>query len=336
MPMFANSKYTSLPTPSRLKVYLNTHEKGYNFSFNGKEKDNETYGEGNAYDFGARIYDARLGRWMSTDRIANPNNSVYNFCRNSPIILIDADGRSDYYSPKGVYLGSDGTAGTDIFIIHDKKLINKIYKQNSTALKANPDAYVVAKITLQDGKYFKMPSFEDRQQIKKEISEVDNSDLKYYEIGGSRYIDKATGVSTKVSNRGESKTIQEIGEEYNKTNNQEDYIPLDVYVGGNSDATGYEYTWHMHTDKIYIEQNLDGKWNEKPRFSTSNSTTIGDQVNFIGGYKLSKADENLAKYSKDNFLFTKSGDEVLYFSTDNNIRLNTSFFFNKKSKEKGQ
>lgn len=30
--------------------------RAYRYGFNGKEKDAEMYGEGNAYDFGARIY----------------------------------------------------------------------------------------------------------------------------------------------------------------------------------------------------------------------------------------------------------------------------------------
>lgn len=51
----------------------------YRFGFNGKESDTETYGEGNAYDFGARIYDARLGRWMS----------VYPSIKRMPDIFID-------------------------------------------------------------------------------------------------------------------------------------------------------------------------------------------------------------------------------------------------------
>ena len=37
----------------------------YRYGFNGKENDNST-GEGNL-DFGARIMDARLGRWLSID-----------------------------------------------------------------------------------------------------------------------------------------------------------------------------------------------------------------------------------------------------------------------------
>jgi RHS repeat-associated protein len=65
------------------------------------EKVNEQYGEGNAYDFGARIYDPRIGRWLSIDPLAKkyPGESPYSFCGNSPIVYKDFDGK-DY----GVYI----------------------------------------------------------------------------------------------------------------------------------------------------------------------------------------------------------------------------------------
>jgi RHS repeat-associated protein len=67
----------------------------YRFAFNGKERDNETYGEGNAYDFGARIQDPRLGRWLSLDPMQSryPDWSPYNYTMNSPITMIDPDGK---------------------------------------------------------------------------------------------------------------------------------------------------------------------------------------------------------------------------------------------------
>ena len=42
----------------------NFEEEGgtYRYGFNGMEKSDEVYGEGNAYDFGARIHDPRIGR----------------------------------------------------------------------------------------------------------------------------------------------------------------------------------------------------------------------------------------------------------------------------------
>jgi RHS repeat-associated protein len=66
----------------------------YRYGFNGKEKDDEFSGEGNSYDFGARIYDGRLGRWASVDRDVKiyPSLSSYCFVGNSVNMFVDPDG----------------------------------------------------------------------------------------------------------------------------------------------------------------------------------------------------------------------------------------------------
>ena len=67
----------------------------YRYGFNGMEKDDEVKGAGNSLDFGARIYDSRIGRWMSLDPLMSkyPHLSPYNFAANSPITFLDPDGR---------------------------------------------------------------------------------------------------------------------------------------------------------------------------------------------------------------------------------------------------
>jgi RHS repeat-associated protein len=69
-------------------------EKGYRFGFNGKEKDDEVKGEGNQQDYGMRIYDGRLGRFLSEDPLTKsyPSWSPYPFAMNRPIDGIDLDG----------------------------------------------------------------------------------------------------------------------------------------------------------------------------------------------------------------------------------------------------
>ena len=75
----------------------------YRYGFNGKENDNEVKGEGNQQDYGMRIYDPRLGKFLSVDPLLKeyPWNSTYAFAENSPISNIDLDGaeKMPYKSP---------------------------------------------------------------------------------------------------------------------------------------------------------------------------------------------------------------------------------------------
>jgi RHS repeat-associated protein len=70
----------------------------YRYGFNGKEKDDEAKGSGTQYDYGFRIYDPRLGRFLSVDPLARsyPWNSTYAYAENDVIRCIDLDGLEKY------------------------------------------------------------------------------------------------------------------------------------------------------------------------------------------------------------------------------------------------
>jgi RHS repeat-associated protein len=84
--------------PGRNDVY-NDYGK-YRFGFNGKENDDDVKGEGNQQDYGMRIYDPRVGRFLSVDPITNkyPELTPYQFASNTPIQAIDLDGTEGEYS----------------------------------------------------------------------------------------------------------------------------------------------------------------------------------------------------------------------------------------------
>jgi RHS repeat-associated protein len=75
----------------------NRHEslEDYRYGFNGMEKDDELKGEGNSYDYGARMLDSRVGRFLSLDPLENvfPFVSPYVYALNNPIYIIDFDGK---------------------------------------------------------------------------------------------------------------------------------------------------------------------------------------------------------------------------------------------------
>jgi RHS repeat-associated protein len=75
----------------------------YRYQFNGKENDYDVKGDGDQMDYGNRIYDPRIGRFLSVDPITNkyPELTPYQFASNSPIVGSDLDGLelkiSNYY-----------------------------------------------------------------------------------------------------------------------------------------------------------------------------------------------------------------------------------------------
>ncbi len=75
----------------RNHIHLN-----YRYGFNGMEKnDEQTLG---SYDFGNRIYDVRLAKFLSRDRFAYnyPYQSPYLISKNNPLVYIDMQGDSAY------------------------------------------------------------------------------------------------------------------------------------------------------------------------------------------------------------------------------------------------
>jgi RHS repeat-associated protein len=79
----------------------NRHESvtDFRYGFNGMEKDDEVKGEqGTSYDFGNRIYDPRIGRFLTVDNYKErfPGQSPFSFAQNSPIFGIDINGDSLY------------------------------------------------------------------------------------------------------------------------------------------------------------------------------------------------------------------------------------------------
>ena len=127
------------------------NSEGSKFGFNGKGKDNEISGEGNSYDFGARLYNPRLGRWLSRDAHESkyPAISTYSFVANNPLIYVDPDG-------KDIKVASEVVDGKTIITV---TVTGKLINESSTAytqeqLQAYTDrlvASIVSSYTGSDG-----------------------------------------------------------------------------------------------------------------------------------------------------------------------------------------
>ncbi len=79
--------------PERSFTYQN-----YQYSFNGKEDDNDVEGVSSGWqDYGLRIYNRRLARFISIDPLSRsfPWYTPYQFAGNKPIVAIDLDGAEE-------------------------------------------------------------------------------------------------------------------------------------------------------------------------------------------------------------------------------------------------
>ena len=66
----------------------------YRYGFNGKENDREGWGSQLVQDYGFRLYNPAIGRFLSVDPLAPsyPWYTPYQFAGNKPIVAIDLDG----------------------------------------------------------------------------------------------------------------------------------------------------------------------------------------------------------------------------------------------------
>ena len=141
--------------------YQTTYKVCFAYSFNGKEKD---YESGFHY-YGSRYYSSEISMWLSTDPMADkyPNTSLYAYCSNNPIILVDPDGMDWFRSDKtGCVLWSNKN---DKKIEHD----GEFYRNIGTSYKEYKDG-----IIFQYG----------NSRTEASITEVNDEDRKFYFDGG--------------------------------------------------------------------------------------------------------------------------------------------------------
>jgi len=125
----------------------------YRFGFNGKEKDNETYGDGNAVDFGERIYDSRLGKWLSIDPLfaKYPNSSPFNYAFSNPVCFIDIGGMDVVI---GIVAGTPGPNFSLLGVqaLQKSKVISDFVNQFTSTTRGS-QAFQVNTITKTNGQY---------------------------------------------------------------------------------------------------------------------------------------------------------------------------------------
>ena len=134
----------------------------YRYGFQGQEKDDNIKGIGNSYDFGARMYDSRIGRWFAPDAYEKKyaSNSTYSFALDSPMTIIDIDGNDiviignkeyrrhveqtlrDLYhqSPSGRRIVMDLLKSDEVYLIVENPASDDLFSPESTS---KADGYII-------------------------------------------------------------------------------------------------------------------------------------------------------------------------------------------------
>ena len=94
------------------------------YKYNGKELD-RTHGL-DWYDYGARMYDPALARWMVPDPLAEKYCGVspYAYCHDNPTNAIDPDGRDDFFDENGKFIKKTKTGDNIMVKSGDNKYVN--------------------------------------------------------------------------------------------------------------------------------------------------------------------------------------------------------------------
>jgi len=127
--MLRNSALSSGSSPMKFGVYV--------YHFNGKETDEET----GVQDYGMRMYNALLGRFLSVDPLIGkyPELTPYQFTSNTPICAIDVDGLEKYIIIRYNYDG-----------VHYRSTIKKV-PANVVKNQANKTGFAVVNVNIPAG-----------------------------------------------------------------------------------------------------------------------------------------------------------------------------------------
>ncbi len=183
------------------------------YKYNGKEYVGK---KGlNWYDYGARMYDAALGRFMTVDPLAEKYYpmSPYGYCLNNPIKFIDADGRLPriYIERKGFGHAFVTVGNGDNTIVYTYGRYGESGKDKSSARNTSPTGEgVLIKLTGRDAISFIQDQMLANEAVGYEFTKGSDELV-------SKHFDKQLDNSNKIPQKGKyaGKENAKVIDEYN-------------------------------------------------------------------------------------------------------------------------
>lgn len=198
------------------------------YKFGGKELQSSEFSDGSGleqYDYGARMYDPQIGRWMTIDPKADkyPDWSPYVYVLDNPINLIDADGREPGKP--------DPPTAKQI-----RETITTVYKQWAKAVEVTDKT-----LTAAEG-YYRYKAYKARQEIRELTDEMfpDRRDDAGGAGGAGGSWEYAPGVKPpKIKERSDSEKSPLERQRDKLVREEKKYTDIADALGGTREALGY-------------------------------------------------------------------------------------------------
>ena len=264
-------------------TFGNTYAQTTNrFKFNGKEE--QTTGNLNYLDYGARMYDSNIGRWMVQDPLAEKyySQSPYNYCVNNPVMFVDPDGEDVRVTIQGNTVSVEANiilyqASGRVY----RKTVNNIKKQINSAWNKG----VVHPWKYSDGEH----QYDVLFNVNVTAAETDARNLKRNFNGINNYIEIREG-NDDATHRSQVKNCQ--------------------------------YGFFMRNTKQAAHE-FGHILGLKDRYDENNKPNIGYENNIMGNYGADISQQNIDDFMKNvlsNAIFLQSileNYEIIYINVSN-------------------